>query len=181
MDQGLIPRRYARALYKFALERKQDRKVYELMKTLAASFDSEEQLLAAIRNPFVSSADKVSLLTVSAGATGADSCFNDFMKLLVHNRRIAYARGIALSYIEQYREANDIYKVEVATAANMAQRETDRLKTLIERHLKGATMEYSQKVDPDLIGGFVINIGNEQLDASISNELKQLRLKLLSN
>ena len=42
-------------------------------------------------------------------------------------------------------------------------------------------MEYSQRVDPDLIGGFVINIDNEQLDASISNELKQLRLKLLSN
>ncbi|WP_368075483.1 F0F1 ATP synthase subunit delta, partial [uncultured Muribaculum sp.] len=40
---------------------------------------------------------------------------------------------------------------------------------------------FSRTVDPELIGGFVININSERLDASISNELKQLRLKLLSN
>lgn len=42
-------------------------------------------------------------------------------------------------------------------------------------------MEYSERVDPELIGGFVVNIDNERLDASVSNEFKQLRLKLLSN
>lgn len=181
MDQGLIPRRYAKALYKFALERQQDRKMYDLMNTLASSFEREESLQAAVCNPFVADADKVELLRVAAGADRSDSCFNDFMKLLVENRRIAFARGIALAYIVLYREANNIYKVEVVTAADMGSAEADRLKTLVSKHLKGASMEYSQRVDPDLIGGFVINIDNEQLDASISNELKQLRLKLLSN
>ena len=42
-------------------------------------------------------------------------------------------------------------------------------------------MEYSFVTDPDLIGGFVVTIDNRQLDASVKNELKQLRLKLLSN
>lgn len=183
MDQGLIPRRYAKALYKFALERKQDKAVYGLMKNLADAFDCEASLQAAVYNPFISSADKVDLLKAAAGAgdTDADSCYRDFLKLLVENRRIAFARGIALAYIDLYRKANDIYKVEVVTAVNLGDQETARLKSLIEKHLKGATMEYSQRVDPDLIGGFVINIDNEQLDASISNELKQLRLKLLSN
>ena len=41
-------------------------------------------------------------------------------------------------------------------------------------------MEYNHRIDPDLIGGFVVNIDNEKLDASVANELKQLRLKLLS-
>lgn len=181
MDQGLIPRRYAKALYKFAIERGQDQTVYGLMRTLVAAFESEESLQDAIYNPFVPAADKVSLLTVAAGATDADSCYHDFLKLLVENRRIAFARGIALAYIDLYRKANDIYKVEVVTAATLGTQEESRLKALIEKHLNGATMEYSQRVDPELIGGFVINIDNEQLDASISNELKQLRLKLLSN
>ncbi|MDE7442643.1 MAG: F0F1 ATP synthase subunit delta [Muribaculaceae bacterium] len=51
---------------------------------------------------------------------------------------------------------------------------------MIEKHLNGGSMEYSERVDSGLIGGFVINIDNEQLDASVRSELKQLRLKLLS-
>ena len=42
-------------------------------------------------------------------------------------------------------------------------------------------MEYSSSVDPSLIGGFTVSVGNERIDASISNELKQLRLNLISN
>jgi F-type H+-transporting ATPase subunit delta len=181
MDQGLIPRRYAKALYKFAMEHKQEQAVYGLMKNLASAFDSEHSLQAAIYNPYIPAADKVSLLTVAAGAVSTDSCFTDFMKLLVENQRIAFARGIALAYVDIYRKANGIYKVEVVTAADLGTPEIDKLRSLIAKHLNNATIEYSQRVDPELIGGFVINIDNEQLDASISNELKQLRLKLLSN
>ena len=54
-----------------------------------------------------------------------------------------------------------------------------RIKDLIARELKGASMEFSTRVDPSLIGGFVINIDNERLDASLSNQLKELRLSLL--
>lgn len=42
-------------------------------------------------------------------------------------------------------------------------------------------MEYHHRVDPSLIGGFTVTINNEKLDASVADELKQLRLKLLSN
>ena len=63
----------------------------------------------------------------------------------------------------------------------MGAAEEDRLKALIERHLNGGTMEYHHRVDPDLIGGFTVTINNEKLDASVADELKQLRIKLLSN
>ena len=56
-----------------------------------------------------------------------------------------------------------------------------RLKSLVEKHLGDATVEFTKDVDPDLIGGFVVTVNSERLDASVSNEIKQLRLKLLSN
>ena len=62
----------------------------------------------------------------------------------------------------------------------MAPADEDRLRKLIQRHLGSAQMEYRHLIDPDLIGGFVVSIDNEKLDASVANELKQLRLKLLS-
>lgn len=182
MNQGLIPNRYAKALYKFALDHKDTARVYELMKQLAASFAAEPQLREAVANPFVAAEDKTGLLMTAAKADPAkDTCYADFLRLLFDNRRIEYAREIALAYLNIYRKENNIYLVNVVTAAPMQEQDTERLRALVDKHLKGASMEFSQAVDPELIGGFVISINDERLDASVSNELKQLRLKLLSN
>lgn len=181
MDQGLIPRRYAKALYKFAQENGNDAAVYGLMKTLARSCEENPGVMQAVANPFVDSADKVTLVSAAAGAGKDDRCFADFLKLLVDNKRIDLSRDIAIAYMDLYRKANRIYRVEVVTAGKLDAASMARLKELVERHLDGGTMEYSERVDPELIGGFVVNIDNERLDASVSNEFKQLRLKLLSN
>lgn len=180
MNEGLIPSRYAKALYKFALEKGAAERVYGLMKSLTAAFASQEGLQPVMSNPFVSDADKVALLDTAAGAKADDACFHDFLKLLIANKRVSAVRGIALAYEQLYRRENDIYRVNVVMAAPMAVDEEARLKSLIDKHLGTATMEYTRTIDPDLIGGFVVNIDSERLDASIKNELKQLRLKLLS-
>ena len=84
-----------------------------------------------------------------------------------------------LAYLTIYRKANNIYLVEVVSATTMDEADQARLHKLIEKHLNGGSMEYSQRVDSQLIGGFVVNIDSERLDASVQNELKQLRLNLL--
>lgn len=182
MYEGLIPRRYAKALYKFALESSSTEKVYDFMKTLVLSFEKQPALQEVMDNPFIADADKTRLLNTAAGADPKkDTVLEDFFKLLAENRRFEMARAIALAYCLLYRQENNIYQVEVTSAAPLAPGEEKRLKDFILNHLHGGTMEYSSSVNPDLIGGFVIKIDNELLDASISNELNQLRLKLLSN
>lgn len=152
------------------------------MKALVASFVAETRLQAVISNPYIPADDKTRLLMTAAHADEKkDTCYNDFLRLLLHNRRIEFARDIALAYLDIYREANNIYLVRLTTAAELPDEEIKRLHDLVERHLDGASMEFSRIVDPSLIGGFVIDINSERLDASVNNELKQLRLKLLSN
>lgn len=180
MNQGLLPRRYAKALYKFAVENKCEEEVYRLMKNLRYSFDKEPAIAQTVANPFVSDAEKLELLITAAQASVADKCYSDFLQLLAENDRIAMAGDIALAYIAIYRAEKHIYRVEVVTADTLPHETVARLRALIEKHLKGGSMEYSERVDAGLIGGFVINIDNEQLDASVRSELKQLRLKLLS-
>lgn len=181
MDQGLLPRRYAKALYKFADERHDTQAVYGFMENLDAAFDANPRLQQTIANPFVKTADKVALLTTAAGKNADSSAtLADFIKLLVENRRIDLAREIALAYMDTYRKANNIYKVSVISAAPLSQADNDRLKALVEKHLDGGTAQYENAVQPDLIGGFVINIDNERLDASVKHELEQLRLALLN-
>jgi F-type H+-transporting ATPase subunit delta len=180
MNEGLIPRRYAKALLKFAAEQHAEQRLYELMNNLSKSFAAHAELEPTVANPFIAPENKLQLLTVAAGASAeSDVIFADFLKLLRQNNRLAIVRAIALAYADDYRKANHIYNVEVTSAAVMQPEEEARLKAMIQKHLKGGTMEYSFKVDADLIGGFTVSIGSERLDASIKNELEQIKLQLL--
>lgn len=181
MDKGLIPRRYAKALYEVAVERKADAKVYALMQTLAASFAAEPKLASTMANPFVAVADKEALLTEAAGKDAATTAiFADWLKLLAQNKRLDLAWDIARAYIDLYRKANSIYRVVVESAAPLGDAERKRLEAVIQRHVGEGTMEYEYRVNPDLIGGFTVTLNSERLDASVANQLKQMRLQLLS-
>lgn len=179
MNEGLIPRRYAKALLKYAIEKQADRQMYGLMNRLLESFIQFPELESTIANPFIDADKKIRLLTISAGATPADDVFTDFLKLLRNNNRLSMARAIAIAYADDYRRFNNIYKVEVTSAAPMPVESESRLKKLILSHLRGGSMEYVAKVDPSLIGGFTVTVGSERLDASIKNELSQIHHKLL--
>lgn len=180
MNEGLIPRRYAKALYEVALERGRAEALYSMMGSLAKAFETEPGLHATIANPFVADSDKVALLDTAAGASAQDTTFADFLKLLVRNRRIDMAGDIARAYLREYRRRNNIRLVTVVSAVPLAPALLDRIKEIVNAHLHGASMEFSTAIDPSIIGGFVVNIDNERLDASVSDRLKELRLSLLS-
>lgn len=162
-----------------AREKGVEQRIYELTGRLVRSFLDEPGMQQMAENPFVANNDKIKLFDTAAGADKAkDTLWNDFMKLLVNNRRLDMIRDISVAYREIYRRENNIYRVTVTSAAPMGPAEEQRLRALIERHLNGASMEYQSLVDPALIGGFTVAIDNERLDASVAGELKQLRLAL---
>ncbi len=178
MNEGLIPKRYAKALFKVALERGDADALYATMDTLARSFAANPRLQETVANPFLADDKKTALLLTAAGAAGRT--YADFLKLLAENRRLPMARAAAMAYLDIYRQANNIYPVKVVSAEPLDKEERARLESLIGKHLRGGTVEYDFSVDPSLIGGFTVSIGSERLDASVENELKQLRLRLLS-
>ena len=181
MNEGLIPRRYAKALYKVALERGDGKQLFATMETLCGSFAQNPSLQQTVANPFVDDEKKKSLLFTAAGADAwKNPTFADFIKLLASNRRLPIARDTALAFMDIYRQANNIYPVKIVSAEPLPAEEKARLCSLIEKHLNGGTADYSFAVDTALIGGFTVSIGSQRLDASVENELKQLRLRLLS-
>lgn len=181
MNEGLIPRRYAKALYKVSSERNCAGRMYELMQSLAASSAASAEFRTLVANPFVSDADKTAAITAAAGAGKDDTTFADFLKLLINNRRIDMAGEVANAYVGYYRQQHNIRRVEVVSAAPLEPTVEKRIKDVIEKHIGSATMEFAAKVDPSLIGGFVVTIDNERLDASLRNRLKEIRLNLLNN
>lgn len=178
MSNGLIPRRYAKALFKYAEEKGNTKEVYDTMKELVKSFAVSPDLQKVLSNPFVDKADKEKLL-VSAAGQNAPSDYVDFVRLLVENRREEFANLIAISYCDLYRKLNHIARVTVTSAVPLTEEQLKKIRAVIDNTYKGYTIELSTSVDPSLIGGFVIDADNNRLDASLSNELDQLRLNLL--
>ena len=87
---------------------------------------------------------------------------------------------IALSYRDLYRKENKISQVRIITAAQLPDEGMAKLRAMVEKSFTGRKLEFSDGIDPELIGGFVIDVDDARMDASISNEIEQLRLNLIT-
>lgn len=180
MNDGLIPQRYAKALYKLAEDKGNAAAVYEEMKHVADAFQSNAELNKVLSNPFVSREDKENLLLAAAGGKVEDD-YRSFVKLILDHDREEFAREMAIAFRDIYRRNNKISSVTLTTAANLSETQLQKIKNIVASAFPDHTLEWNFKVNPDLIGGFVVDVDSSRLDASISNELEQLRTNLLSN
>ncbi len=179
MNDGLIPNRYAKALYKFALEQNDADGVYAETAALVKSYMSEPELAKAVENPFLPVADRTKVLLAASGAVAGKS-LDKFFKLVFNHGRESMLLQMALSYGKFYRSANGISQVEITTATKFPESDLEKIRKYVQSCLGGRKLEYDETVDNSLIGGFTVKVDSLLLDASISNELRNLRLKLLS-
>ena len=180
MDTGLIPQRYAKALYKVAVEHNDTRAMYDIAKNVIEAFTRNPELQKVLSNPFVNGEDKEKLLLSAAGDL-ANEDYKRFLKLIIDNKRVDFAHQMMLAYRDIYRKENHISQVHISTASKFHAHQMKRLRQLVEDAFPSSTLEFSESVNPDLIGGFVIDVDAVRLDASISNELEQLRQTLLKS
>ena len=178
MNEGLIPKRYAKALYLLASEKGDAATVYKQTALLVANMAAQPGIANAVENPFLPTDDKVNLL-----ATAADikqGLLVDFFRLVINNGRQNMIYDMALAYCKMYRDANGIAQVEVTTAALLPDASLNKIKDSVKSCIDAKEVEYSVKVNPELIGGFTVKVDSKLLDASIRSELTDLRFKLLS-
>lgn len=178
MDNGLIPFRYAKALYKYALEHHSTEEVYNLMKRVVASFEDNPGMQKILSNPFVKPEDKEKIL-LSAAGDEADEAYSRFVKLIIEHKRTDFALQMMLAYRDIYRKENNISQVKITTASNLDDSLMQKLRDIVKKAFSNSVLEFSDSVNPDLIGGFVIDVDSVRMDASVSNELEQLRQTLL--
>ena len=179
MNDGLIPNRYAKALYKHACEVGEAAEVYAQMKMLAESFASVDGLKSTIDNPFIAIEDKEKVLLKASGASKGGSLYK-FIFLADKHSRVTMLQAMALAYVKIYRAEQRISQVEIVTACSLPEEKIKEITATVGKYLDGRSLETTTRVDESLIGGFVVKVDSVVLDASVKNELKKLRLKLLS-
>ena len=177
MSDGLIPRRYAKALYKYAVENGDSQEVYDLLRSVSFHHAAFDELKRAMLNPNVPDETKgADMLRLVGGKPG--SSLDKFLLLCMRNNRSDYLQKISLAYVDLYREAHEIAHVVITTAVPMPEAELNAIIDIVKKRLGAKTLEIEQVIDPELIGGFTVDINGLVLDASVKRELNELRLKL---
>lgn len=176
MNIGMIPTRYATALLSYAAENKQDEQIYEKAKIIVRNFAEQPKLRAALESPVLNFDIKKKLMLTAAGSI-SDMVFENFIQLLLTNKRETFLHFIMLKYIDLYRVNNNIYSGKLITASNIDALTEKKLISVIESQKKGI-LEIHKSVDPELIGGFILEVDNTRWDASIKRQLQTIKNEL---
>lgn len=176
MDLGIISVRYARALLKSATEVREEDLVYADMQSLSKSYIDLPPLRQAINNPMIDNDSKLLLLKTACGAKCADLSIR-FFKLVLNEGREEIMQLIASSYITLYRKQKNLVRAKLTTAAPVSKETEDRMRRMVERKAKG-TVKFQSEIDPDIIGGFVLEYDTYRMDASVKSKLQSILTQL---
>lgn len=179
MNTGLTSARYASALYKFAQQKQQEDTVYKQMKILVRSFFELNQLRTVLDNPVLDNLRKKEIIELVIGSK-ADPILESFIDLLLANNRENHLQTIALKYIDIYREDKQIFSGKLTTAIEIDGAIEQHLVAVIEKQTNG-TLELEKTVNPDILGGFMIEVDNLRWDATLKNELRSIKNKLIES
>ena len=172
MDIGVISVRYARALLKSATEQKVDEAVYQEMQLMAKSYAEVPQLRQTIAGPTLSKEKKEALLLTAAGGSPTPLT-QAFIRLVLKEDREPVMQFIVNSYVTLYRKQKNVIRGRLITAARVSPQTEQKMRRMVESNTNG-TVEFETEVNPDLIGGFILEYDTFRMDASVKTKLNSI-------
>ena len=168
---------YAEALLQVAESRKETDTVAEQARGLLSLWNDSPELRAAMGSPVLEpEAKKFSLAKLFADQL--TTSVQNLLKLLADRQRIAVLDAVLLRFLELYREARGITLARVTSAAPLSEEQQQQLNGKVRAIAGTKDVEFDLKVDPSLIGGFVVSMGSRVIDASLSGQVRRLGLAL---
>ena len=172
MDIGVISVRYARALLKSATDAKIETDVYKEMQTLAKTYSEVPQLRQTIDNPMLSKDTKQQLLLTAVGEKPCELT-KAFISLVLKEDRENVMQFIANSYVTLYRQQKNVIRGRLITAAAVSPATEQKMRQMVESKTNG-TVEFETEVNPDIIGGFILEYDTYRMDASVKSKLNSI-------
>ena len=172
MDIGVISVRYARALLKSATDAKIEVDVYKEMQTLAKTYAEVPQLRQTIDNPMLSKDSKQELLLTAVGQKPSELT-KAFISLVLKEDRENVMQFIAHSYVTLYRRQKNVIRGRLITAAAVSPATEQKMRQMVESKTNG-TVEFEAEVNPDIIGGFILEYDTYRMDASVKSKLNSI-------
>jgi F-type H+-transporting ATPase subunit delta len=163
---------YARALFEAAQDADKLDEVREQVGAFADALNENQELSVFFFSPYFSTEEKKEGL--GKVLDGAEDIVQNFLELLIEKHRVPAIHRIRREYDALWQEENKLLPVEVTSAIEL---DEDTVKQIGDQigERTGRKVQLESKVDPDILGGIVVRVGDRILDASIANRLESLR------
>jgi F-type H+-transporting ATPase subunit delta len=171
--------RYANSILVLAQERGQVERVREDFQLIQRVCHSNPDFVNMLESPLIKGDKKQKILNEIFKDSFCDIT-QTLIEIIVRKKREGYLDDIAERYLFQYDQMSNITRGELRSAARLSDAQVAKIKKMVEDVLK-TQFEIVQIVDPELIGGFVLNIGDKQFDASVAARLRALKYEFDSN
>ncbi|GGB07150.1 ATP synthase F1 subunit delta [Puia dinghuensis] len=180
MPNPRLAARYAKSILDLSIEKGELEEVYKDMLLLQDTFRSSHELVNLLRSPIIK-ADKKGKILDAIFAAKISSLTRAFITLLLNKEREGNLPEIAVAFVQQYKDYKGISVVKLTTAVpvsdDIKQALLQKLRT--ERQLQ--QIELDTDVRQELIGGFILEIGDQRIDTSVAFELNNIRKQFQNN
>jgi len=173
MSELTVAARYAKALIDLAQEQNSVEVMKNDMELFHHTLKANPELKAVLANPIVSHSKKIKILD-EVFAKNVNKASITFFKLMVNKSRGEVLYATSQEYINMYDIKNHIVHASVVSATVLSAANKQKMIADIQA-ATGGTVKLETKVDPSLIGGFVLTIGDRQVDTSIASDLRRLK------
>jgi F-type H+-transporting ATPase subunit delta len=180
MPNPRLATRYAKSLIDLAIEKGELEKVFADMQWLSSVCKSNRDFVNLLRSPIIKGDTKKKIL--EAVTTGNISEMTAaFNRLLITKGRESNLPEISQAFITAYKEKKNIQTIKLTTATPISDAVRNAIISQVKKSANFQNVELEEKVDADIIGGFVLQAGDKLIDASISYDLKAIAKQFENN
>ena len=177
MNDGKISVRYARALFQSALEKQiLDKVIHDML--LISEVCKIPEFSELLESPIIAPSKKTGIIQNTIGGS-IDKITGSLISLVVKNGREMFLPAIAREFIRSTKEYNGITESVLTTAVRVDEKTRKQISDLIAGIFK-TKVELSEVIDKDIIGGFILRIEDNYIDASVRNKLRRIEKELKS-
>jgi F-type H+-transporting ATPase subunit delta len=180
MSNHRVASRYAKSILDLSIEKGQLEGVFADFKNLVAMGKGSRDLGNALANPVLSSDKKLKVLK-ALFATGSNPMTLSFFEIVSRKNREVILLDVAKEFVAQYNLHQSIQVAEVTTTTALTEGQRNQLVALVKQISGMKEVQLEEKINPSLIGGFVLKVNDRQLDESISSKLNALRIQFAQN
>ena len=180
MPNPRLAARYAKSLIDLANERNQVEPVYNDMLFLQSLCRESRDFLMLLRSPVVK-ADKKSAIVDAVTKGKISELTAAFNRLLINKGREANLPEVIVSFIDQYKLQKGIHTVKLTTAVPVTEEVKNQIIGQVQKQTNLSNIDLKATVNEDIIGGFVLEIGDTLIDASIAYDLNKIKTQFMNN
>jgi F-type H+-transporting ATPase subunit delta len=177
MIAGEVAEPYATALMSLAQSKNLTNEIGDNVRSLLNLLENSEELQQFLANPVMKVDDKKAVISQIIGDE-VNPYMRNFLMLLADRSRILYLDRIGQQYLALLRKLNNVVLAEVTSAVELNDGQKETLVQRVKEMNNAQDVEIQTKIDPSLMGGVIIKIGSQVIDASVRGQLRRIGVSL---